>query len=49
MMELMDGVIKTYESQSGRGTMAGQAAELMTPAVIERMRVVRAAVKKLFS
>ena len=49
MMELMNGVIKTYESQSGRTSMAGQAAELMTPAVIERMREVRAAVKKLFS
>lgn len=49
MMELMSGVIKTYEAQSGRGSMAGQAAELMTPAVIERMREVKAEIKKLFS
>lgn len=38
MVTVVQGVLKAYETQRGRTSMTGQAAELMTPQVIERMR-----------
>ena len=39
---VIDGVLKAYEAQRGRATMAGQAAEFMTPQVIGAMRLLQA-------
>jgi hypothetical protein len=38
LVTVIQGVLKAYETQRGRTNMTGQAAELMTPQVIERMR-----------
>lgn len=38
LLLVIRGVLAAYEAQRGRPSMAGQAAELMTPTVIERMR-----------
>jgi hypothetical protein len=47
-MAIMTGVLNAYEAQRGRATMAGQAAEFMTPQVIERMRLLQAEVREKF-
>lgn len=38
MVTVIQGVLRAYQTQRGRASMTGQAAELMTPQVIERMR-----------
>jgi hypothetical protein len=48
LMAIMTGVLNAYEAQRGRATMAGQAAEFMTPQVIERMRLLQAEVREKF-
>lgn len=42
-------VVRTYDAQRGRVTMTGQAAELMTPAVIERMRMLEDELRMRFT
>ncbi len=49
LLRLMGGVLAAYDAQRGRATMAGQAAELMTPAVIERMRALQAEVQDRYT
>lgn len=46
---VISGVLTAYEAQRGRASMAGQAAELMTPQVIERMRVLEAEIRERFT
>ena len=41
LMVVIEGVLAAYETQRGRTTMKGQAADMMRPAVIERMRLVQ--------
>ena len=49
MLTLISGVLGAYDAQRGRSSMAGQAAELMTPAVIERMRLLEAEIRDRFT
>ena len=44
----IDTVLNVYDQQRGGSSMVGQAAELMQPAVIERMRALRADLTKHF-
>jgi hypothetical protein len=48
LVAVMTGVLNAYEAQRGRATMAGQAAEFMTPQVIDRMRLLQAEVREKF-
>jgi hypothetical protein len=48
LLTVIAGVLGAYEAQRGRATMQGQAAEFMTPQVIERMRLLQAEVSEKF-
>jgi len=49
MLAVISTVLRTYDAQRGRVTMTGQAAELMTPAVIERMRLLEDEMRMRFT
>lgn len=44
----IDAVLKAFDAQVGRAGMTGEAAALMTPDVIERMRKLLAMLRKEF-
>ena len=48
LAKVVDSVLGAYDSQKGRATMTGDAAALMTPEVIERLRVVQLEIRKNF-
>ena len=37
----IDAVLKAYDAQKGKANITGQAAELMTPEVIEKMKTIK--------
>lgn len=41
LLGTVDTVLKAYESQKGKTSMLGQAADFMQPVAIDRMRHVR--------
>lgn len=44
----IDAVLKAFDAQVGRAGMTGEAASLMTPDVIQRMRKLLAMLRKEF-
>lgn len=48
LMVTMGAVLNAFEAQRGRSTMVGEAADLMNPAVIERMRELQQLVRKQY-
>lgn len=48
MMQTVETVIVTYESQRGRMTMLGQTADLMSPDVIQRLKEIRDILRKQY-
>ncbi len=44
----MDAVLQAFDAQAGRQGMVGDAANLMTPDVIQRMRKLLALLRKEF-
>ena len=49
LLTTMDAVLQAFDSQRGRDSMAGQAASLMHPDVIERMRRLQQMVRQHFT
>lgn len=48
LLNTIENVLAVYEGGRGGGTMAGQAAELMNPEVIQRMRELQQLIRKRF-
>ena len=49
LLGVISAVLGAYDAQRGRVSMQGQAAELMTPAVIERMRLLAEEVRQRYT
>ena len=41
LLSTIDAVLKAYDQQKGKANITGQAAELMTPEVIEKMKTIK--------
>ena len=41
LLQTIETVLKTYDAQKGKANITGQAAELMQPEVIEKMKTVK--------
>jgi hypothetical protein len=41
LLQTIDAVLKAYDGQKGKANITGQAAELMQPEVIEKMKTVK--------
>ena len=44
----IEAVLKAYEQQQGKASITGQAAELMTPEVIEKLKVIQGQIEANF-
>ena len=49
LLNTVENVLALYDSSRGRGTMAGDAAGLMSPAVIERLRDLRLQIRRKYA
>ena len=48
MINTIGNILQLYENSRGGSTMAGQAASLMNPEVIERIKALQEVIKKKY-
>ena len=48
LLATIDAVLKAYEQQQGKASITGQAAELMQPEVIEKLRQIKGQIEGNF-
>ncbi len=48
LMAAIEMILKAYEKSAGGSSMLGQAGSLMNPQVIERMRDIKAVIRRDF-
>ena len=48
LLATINAVVKAYENQKGKSNITGQAAELMTPEVIDKMKTIRGQIEANF-
>lgn len=49
LLNTIENVLALYDASRGRGTMAGDAASLMNPEVIERLRVLQVLIRRKYT
>ena len=48
LLKTIDAVLDAYEQQQGKASITGQAAELMQPEVIEKMKTIKGQIEANF-